>query len=521
MIRAAAAVAVLLTAGGAAAQASAPQPGEAGFRSLYKELVETNTTFSAGNCTLAAERMAARLKAAGFADKDVTLVVPPDHPKDGNLVAVLAGSDPAAKAVLLLAHIDVVEAKRADWTRDPFTLVEEGGYFYARGSSDDKAQAAIWTDLLIRLRQEGYKPRRGIKMALTCGEEGGGQVNGAAFLAQNRRDLIDAAFALNEGAGGDLDASGKRVAHNIQAGEKTSVGFTLEVTNPGGHSSRPVPDNAIYHLVRAVDRISRYEFPVQLNDATRAYFTKTSRIVGGEMGAAMTAIVANTQDRAALRHPLQGRELPRDPRHHLRGDPAGGGPRRERPAAAGDGHDQLPHLPGRVARRGAPDAGAAGRRPEGGRHLAWRQPKRQTRHGRSAADGRGDGAHRGGLGADVAGRSGGAGAAGGWHRRPVADRRGHPHLRRLRHLLRPRPQPHPWPERAHPRLGPPGGPRVQLPPDQALHWAEAVTARYAFTKGRLVIGLPVSLKRALATAGITTGVPGSPAPLGWAVEGRM
>ena len=296
MIRFASAVAALTLLAGAA-QAQSPQPGESAFRSLYKELVETNTTASAGSCTLAAERMAARLKAAGFPDSDLHILIPPDHPKDGNLVAVYPGKQ--AKAILLLAHIDVVEAKREDWTRDPFTLVEEGGYFYGRGASDDKAQAAIWTDLLIRLRQEGFKPRRTLKMALTCGEEGGAQVNGAAWLAETQRALIDADFALNEGAGGALDASGKRVTHNIQAGEKTSAGFRFEVTNPGGHSSRPVPDNAIYHLIRAVDRVSRYEFPVQLNDATRGYFSKMSVIVGGETGAAMTAIVTNPQDKAA------------------------------------------------------------------------------------------------------------------------------------------------------------------------------------------------------------------------------
>ena len=296
MIRFASAVAALTLLAGAT-QAQSPQPGESAFRSLYKELVETNTTASAGSCTLAAERMAARLKAAGFPDSDLHILIPPDHPKDGNLVAVYPGKQ--AKAILLLAHIDVVEAKREDWTRDPFTLVEEGGYFYGRGASDDKAQAAIWTDLLIRLRQEGFKPRRTLKMALTCGEEGGAQVNGAAWLAETQRALIDADFALNEGAGGALDASGRRVTHNIQAGEKTSAGFRFEVTNPGGHSSRPVPDNAIYHLIRAVDRVSRYEFPVQLNDATRGYFSKMSAIVGGETGAAMTAIVTNPQDKAA------------------------------------------------------------------------------------------------------------------------------------------------------------------------------------------------------------------------------
>jgi acetylornithine deacetylase/succinyl-diaminopimelate desuccinylase-like protein len=295
LIGAVAAIAIAATA----AHAQTASPDQAAFRDLYKELVETNTTYSAGSCTLAAERMAARLKAAGFPETDLHLLVPPDHPKDGNLVAVYPGKDPKAKAVLMLAHIDVVEAKREDWVRDPFKLVEEGGYFYGRGASDDKAQAAIWVDSLIRYRHEGFKPRRTIKMALTCGEEGGGQVNGASWLAQTQRELIDAEFALNEGAGGAFDAAGKRVAHNIQAGEKTSVGFKLEVTNPGGHSSRPVPDNAIYHLIRALDRISQYEFPVQLNEATRGYFTKMSKIVGGETGAAMTAIVANPQDKAA------------------------------------------------------------------------------------------------------------------------------------------------------------------------------------------------------------------------------
>lgn len=297
MLRFAAVLAATTLAAGAA---HAQQPGEANFRALYKELVETNTTFSAGSCTLAAERMAARLKAAGFPDSDVTLFTPPDKPKDGGLVAVLPGKDLKAKPILLLAHIDVVEAKREDWERDPFKLVEENGYFYARGSSDDKAQAAIWTDLLIRFKQEGYKPRRGVKIALTCGEEGGGQVNGARWLAENRRELIDAAFALNEGAGGALDvAGGKPVVHNIQAGEKSSTSFRLEAVNPGGHSSRPVPDNAIYQLARAIDGIAAYEFPVQMNDTTRAYFTKMASVVGGETGQAMTAIVANPKDAKA------------------------------------------------------------------------------------------------------------------------------------------------------------------------------------------------------------------------------
>ena len=294
------AAAALLAAGGAQAQAPKPlTPDQAAFRATYKELVETNTQASNGDCTLAAQRMAARLKAAGFPDSDLTLYAPPELPKNGGLVAVYPGKDPKAKAILMLAHIDVVEARRADWTRDPFTLVEEGGFFYGRGASDDKAQAAIWVDSLIRYRQEGYKPKRTIKMALTCGEEGGSPHNGAAWLMANRRELIDAAFALNEGGGGSLDEHGKRIAHLVEAGEKSSQSFTLEVTNPGGHSSRPVPDNAIYHLTDAVSRIGRYEFPVQLNDVTKGYLTQMAKIAGGETGAAMAALAANPSDAKA------------------------------------------------------------------------------------------------------------------------------------------------------------------------------------------------------------------------------
>jgi acetylornithine deacetylase/succinyl-diaminopimelate desuccinylase-like protein len=270
------------------------------FREIYKELVETNTTLSAGDCTLAAKRMAERLKTAGYPDEDLRIFVPEGHPKEGGLLAVLHGSDPSAKAILMLAHVDVVEAKREDWARDPFTLIEEGGYFYGRGTSDMKAQAAIWVDNLIRYREEGYKPKRTIKLALTCGEETNGALNGAGWLAQNARDAIDAEFALTEGVDGDLDAQGHRIALEILAAEKTSQNFVFEVTNPGGHSSRPVPDNAIYHLVRAVDRVSRYEFPVQLDDANRAYFTGMSKIVGGESGAAMAAVVKNPEDSASV-----------------------------------------------------------------------------------------------------------------------------------------------------------------------------------------------------------------------------
>ncbi|MDP1738652.1 MAG: M20/M25/M40 family metallo-hydrolase [Caulobacter sp.] len=292
-----AAMAVLLP-GLAGAQATGPRADQLAFRATYKELVEINTTLSVGSCTAAAEAMAKRLKAAGFPDSDLHIIVDPGHPREGNLVAILPGSDPKAKAILLLAHIDVVEANRADWVRDPFTLVEEDGWFYGRGATDDKAQAAIWVDTLIRFRQEGFKPRRTVKMALTCGEESEGY-NGAQDLVTNYRALIDAGFALNEGAGGLLGDDGRPVSLSIQSGEKVYQDFTLTTTNPGGHSSRPVPDNAIIHLAGALVRIGAYDFPVQLNETTRAYFTAMAPLVDAESGAAMRALVANPTDAAA------------------------------------------------------------------------------------------------------------------------------------------------------------------------------------------------------------------------------
>src|SRR5450631_2391232 len=296
----AAAFVVTSLAAAAAGNCAEGADGRQRFRDIYKELVETNTTLSVGDCTLAAQRMAARLKTAGYPDADLRVFVPEGHPKEGGLLAVLHGSDSKAKAILMLAHIDVVEAKREDWARDPFTLIEEDGYFYGRGTSDMKAQAAIWVDNLVRFREEGYKPRRTIKLALTCGEETNSALNGAGWLTKNARDAIDAELALTEGVDGDLDAQGRRIALEIQAAEKTSQNFVLTVTNPGGHSSRPVPDNAIYRLLRAVGRVGQFEFPVQLDDANRAYFTGMSKIVGGEAGAAMADVVRNPQDARAI-----------------------------------------------------------------------------------------------------------------------------------------------------------------------------------------------------------------------------
>jgi acetylornithine deacetylase/succinyl-diaminopimelate desuccinylase-like protein len=243
--------------------------------------------------------MAAHLKAAGYPDADLHPFTAPGHPKEGGLVAVLHGTDAKAKAVLLLGHLDVVEAKRADWTRDPFILIEEKGYFYGRGTSDMKAQDAAWVDTLVRYKEEGFKPRRDIKMALTCGEETSTAFNGASYLATHERALIDAGFALNEGGGGRLDASGKPLALTIQAAEKFPQNYQLEVTNIGGHSSRPTPDNAIYHLVFGLTKISTYQFPIQANDITRQYFGKMAPQVGGAVGAAMAAFAKDPGDAKA------------------------------------------------------------------------------------------------------------------------------------------------------------------------------------------------------------------------------
>ena len=277
-----------------------PRAGEAAFRSLYKELVEINTTLSAGSCTAAANAMKAHLAKAGYPESDLHIVVPPDRPKDGNLIALLPGTDASLKPVMLLAHVDVVEAKREDWARDPFKLTEEGGYFYARGASDDKAMAAIFVDSMVRFKQEGYRPKRGIKLALTCGEETPNTFNGVSYLLEHHRPLMDAAFAINEGGGGRFDGNTGKYQYNaIQAGEKLYQDFTLETTNQGGHSARPTPDNAIYQMSQALARIQAYEFPIEFNDATRGYLAKFGDIVGGAQGANMKAVAA-TGDAAAV-----------------------------------------------------------------------------------------------------------------------------------------------------------------------------------------------------------------------------
>jgi acetylornithine deacetylase/succinyl-diaminopimelate desuccinylase-like protein len=262
---------------------------------LFKELVEINTTQSVGSTAQAARAMAARLRAAGFADSDV--VVLEDAPRKGNLVARLRAKKPVRKPILLLSHIDVVEANAADWTLPPFTFTEKDGTFFGRGTSDNKDDAAIHLALIMRLKAENYVLDRDIIVALTTDEEGGPD-NGVSWIVKNRPELIKAEFAFNEGGNGRV-RDGKKLSHDIQEAEKKYVDFQLETTNPGGHSSRPVKENAIYELAAALSKVAAYDFPVHLNDVTREYFKRSAPIVDPKIGWAMTAIADNPKDVAA------------------------------------------------------------------------------------------------------------------------------------------------------------------------------------------------------------------------------
>jgi len=291
---------LLATATGAQEAPMDPlRPDQVAFRSLYKELVETNTTLSSGSCTAAADLIASHLKAAGFPDQDITLFSVPDHPKEGGIVAILPGTSKSAKPLLLLGHLDVVEAKREDWTRDPFTLIEENGYFFGRGTSDMKAMDATWVDAMMRFKQSHYRPKRTIKLALTCGEETTYAFNGADWLAKNKPELISAAFALNEGGGGRTDGHGKVLVESIQVGEKAAQNYRMETVNAGGHSSVPIRDNAIYELADALIKVRGFEFPVKFTDTTRAFFAKAGAARNDELGQAMVALSKNPDDHAA------------------------------------------------------------------------------------------------------------------------------------------------------------------------------------------------------------------------------
>jgi acetylornithine deacetylase/succinyl-diaminopimelate desuccinylase-like protein len=267
-------------------------------RDIFEELIEINTTHSQGDNTAAARAVEARLLAAGFPPEDVHVIIPAD--KKGNVVARLRSPAPTKRPLLVLAHIDVVEASPWDWSVHPFKFLERDGYFYGRGTTDDKDEAAIYTANMIRMKQEGYRPNRDIIMALTADEEGGPH-NGVQYLLENHRELIDAAFALNEGGGGAIQ-NGRRIANSVQAAEKVYQTYQFEVVNPGGHSSVPRADNAIYDLAAALGNVAAYDFPIGLNEVTRAYFRQSADAFPPEQAALVDGLLRQPPDEAAVAH---------------------------------------------------------------------------------------------------------------------------------------------------------------------------------------------------------------------------
>src|SRR6266849_3050585 len=264
---------------------------------IYKELVEINTVTETGDTARAAEAVAARLRAAGFSGSDVQVLTP--APRKGNLVARLRGTG-ARKPILLLAHLDVVEARREDWSVDPFKLIEKDGYFYGRGTADDKFMAAAFVANLIRYMQEGYKPDRDIIVALETDEEIlDRDALGIQWLLKNHRDLIDAEFALNEGGSVGLK-NGKPIRNAVQTSEKISLSYRLEVKNRGGHSSLPTKDNAIYRLAEGLVRLPKFSFPFKLNETTRAYFERTAELENDQVAADIRSVISARPDPASL-----------------------------------------------------------------------------------------------------------------------------------------------------------------------------------------------------------------------------
>jgi acetylornithine deacetylase/succinyl-diaminopimelate desuccinylase-like protein len=292
----AASVAIILVASNlAAAEALSPQQ-QLAF-DIYKELVEINTVTATGDTAQAAEAMAARLKTGGLAEDDVHAFSP--APRKGNLVARLRGTG-ARKPILLMAHLDVVPANREDWSVEPFKLTEQDGYFYARGSGDDKYMAAALVTNLIRYKQEGYKPDRDIIVALETDEEIADRDGmGIQWLLKNHRDLIDAEFALNEGGGVGLK-DGKPIRNSVQTSEKVWLDYQLDVKNKGGHSAVPMQDNAIYHLAEGLVRLSKFSFPFKLNDTTRAYFERIAQFEGEQTAADIRTMLSDKPDPAAM-----------------------------------------------------------------------------------------------------------------------------------------------------------------------------------------------------------------------------
>ncbi len=263
---------------------------------IFQQLIEINTTDSVGSTTVAAEAMSQRLLDAGFAAGDIKVLGPNDG--KGNLVARYRGTG-SLKPILIIGHLDVVEARREDWTTDPFQFVEKDGYFYGRGTQDMKVSDAILVTTFIRFKREGYQPDRDIILALTADEEGG-KSNGVDWLLKNHRELVDAAFALNPDSGGVTTVKGKPVNMDVEANEKLYADFELDATNPGGHSSLPVPDNAIYHIADALSRLQYAPFPFELNPITRTYFERRAPLESGQTASDMKAILLTPPNPKAI-----------------------------------------------------------------------------------------------------------------------------------------------------------------------------------------------------------------------------
>ena len=286
--------------GRAVAQSEAPSPDRALARDILRELVEINTTDSLGNTPRAARAMARRLVAAGFPAADVRVLIGPDA-KHGNLVARYRGTGTGGRPIIGFAHLDVVPARRADWSVDPFTFLEQDGYFYGRGTTDDKVGDAILVADFIRLKRAGFKPRRDLIIVLTGDEETAGSC--IAWLVNKHRDLIDAEFALNTDAGGGVLRDGRRVMFAVQASEKVYATYALEATDKGGHSSLPRPaDNPVYRLAPALGRLAAYQFPVKLNEVSRGFFERSAALETGALAEDMRGVLKDAPDSAAVAH---------------------------------------------------------------------------------------------------------------------------------------------------------------------------------------------------------------------------
>ncbi len=297
-----AALALAIALGAPAAQAAQPakpDAGEQAFREVYREMVETDTSATSGDCSTLAQKVAERFRTAGFAENQITLFRDETYQLDGGVVVIMPGTSTKVKPMLLIGHLDVVSANPRHWNTDPFKLVEQDGVYYGRGTADMKGLDAIWVDTLLRFQTEGFKPKRTIKMALTCGHELSPRANGTEWLARHRPDLLEADFALGEGGGGVTDGHGKVVTQSIAVGEMTMANFDVETFSAGGPSAIPNYDNAISRMIDALQKVRSYRFPLHLNVTTRRYFAQAGVARGDAMGAAMVRLAADPGDKAA------------------------------------------------------------------------------------------------------------------------------------------------------------------------------------------------------------------------------